>query len=92
MNLESMKWFNGSKRVLAATAVITALGFLAFCAATEYFVAQFFVCIGNCKATPAPLLLMAVSSFFALIPALGTGGLGYLIVKGLWEDARHTAG
>jgi hypothetical protein len=87
--LESGRWFNASKPVLAITAALTALGFVAFCLATEYFVAQYFICIGNCKAGSPPVLLILVSGFFALIPALGTGVLGYWIVKGLWEDARQ---
>jgi hypothetical protein len=90
--LESGSWFNKSRRFLVTTAVLTALGFIAFCAATEYFVAQYFVCIGNCKSGNAPFLLLAVSSFLALIPVVGTAVIGYWIVRGLWDDAGQAEG
>ncbi|MEA2683110.1 MAG: hypothetical protein QOK05_1438 [Chloroflexota bacterium] len=89
--LKSGSWFNRSPRVLWVTAVLTALGFIAFLVATEFFVAQYFVCIGECRPGGAPLLLIVVSSFFALIPVAGMGVIGYWIVKGLWEDAQQVA-
>ena len=87
--LESGSLFNRSRRALLLTAVLTGLGFVLFCAAVEYYVAQYFVCIGNCRPGTPPLALVLVSGFFALIPALGTGVIGYWIVKGLWDDARQ---
>lgn len=89
--LESGSWFNKSNRALRVTAIVVAVGFALFCIATAYFVAQYFVCIGNCAPGTPPLALMATSIFFGLIPAVGTGGIGYFIVRGLWEDARQVA-
>jgi len=89
--LESGSWFNKSRRVLITTAVLTALGFMVFCAATEYFVAQFFACIGDCNSGNPPFPLIAISAFIALIPVAGTAGIGYWIARGLWEDAQQIA-
>lgn len=86
--MESARWFNESARWLRFSAVAVTIGFLLFCVAIAYFVAQYFICIGECKAATPPLALLAVSTFFGLIPAVGTGGIGYLILRGLWEDAR----
>jgi TRAP-type C4-dicarboxylate transport system permease small subunit len=88
-SLESAGWFNESPRWLRISAVAVALGFLLFCLATAYFVAQYFVCIAECKADTPPLALLAVSTFFGLIPAAGTGAIGYFILRGLWDDARQ---
>lgn len=87
-SLESAGWFNESPRWLRFSAIAVAIGFLLFCVATAYYVAQYFVCIGECKAATPPLALLAVSTFFGLIPAVGTGAIGYFILRGLWEDAR----
>ncbi len=48
-----------------------------------------FVCIDGCKGGTPPFLLLAVSTFFGLIPGLGTGAIGYFVVKGLWDDAHR---
>ena len=89
--LELGRWFNNSRHILLFSAIVTAVSFIAFCLATWFFVAQYFVCIDQCKATPAPLLLVAVSAFFGLIPASLTGVMGYFIVRGLVDDARAKA-
>jgi hypothetical protein len=86
--LESGLWFNRSRRWLVVTAVGVAISWALLCAAIAYFVAQFFVCIGQCRPGTPPPLLLAVSAFFGLIPGLGTGAIGFFIVKGLWDDAR----
>src|SRR6202171_3780043 len=86
-SLESAGWFNESPRWLRFSAIAVAVGFVLFCVATAYFVAQYFICIGECKAATPPLALLAVSTFFGLIPAVGTGAIGYFILRGLWEDA-----
>ncbi|MEA2646955.1 MAG: hypothetical protein QOE92_2038 [Chloroflexota bacterium] len=82
-------WFNDSSAVLRVTAVVTAISFLLFCAATAYFVAQYFVCIGECAPGTPSLALLTTSIFFGLIPAFLTGAMGWFIVQGLWEDARQ---
>jgi hypothetical protein len=87
-SLESASWFNESPRWLRFSAIAVAVGFLLFCVSTAYFVAQYFVCIDACKSATPPLTLLAVSTFFGLIPAVGTGAIGYFILRGLWEDAR----
>ena len=89
--LESGSWFNKSRRALFITAALTALGFILFSAATEYFVAQYFICIGECRGSTPPLLLIVVSGLFAMIPVFGMAVLGYWIAKGLWDDARQVA-
>jgi hypothetical protein len=86
--LQSGHWFNRSRRWLQVTAVGVAISWALLCASMAYFVAQYFVCIGQCKAG-APLGLLAVSTFFGLIPGLGTGAIGFFIVKGLWDDAHE---
>jgi hypothetical protein len=86
--LDPARWFNQSPRWLRFTALGVAISFLLFCVATAYFVAQYFVCIGECSSNTPPLALLAVSAFFGLIPAVGTGAIGYLILKGLWDDAK----
>ena len=86
--LDSGAWYNRSRRVLLAVAVSTGLFFFLFCAATAYYVGQYFVCIDGCGSATPSVLLIAVSAFFGMIPAVGTGAIGYFIVKGLWEDAR----
>ena len=89
--IESGSWFNRSRKALLITSGLTALGFILFCAATEYFVAQYFMCIGECRGSNPPLLLVLVSGLFALIPVFGMAVLGYWIAKGLWDDARQVA-
>ena len=74
---------------LLVTAVGVALFWLALCVSMAYFVAQYFVCIDGCKGGTPPFLLLAVSTFFGLIPGLGTGAIGYFVVKGLWDDAHR---
>jgi RsiW-degrading membrane proteinase PrsW (M82 family) len=86
---ETGRWFNQSRRVLIVTAVGVAIGFVLLCAAMGYMVAQYFVCIGQCTGSTPPFLLLLVSAFFGMIPALGTLAIGYFIVRGLWEDARR---
>ncbi len=86
--LQSGLWFNHSRRWLGVTAVAVAISWALLCASMAYFVAQYFVCIGQCRAGTPPFLLLAVSAFFGLIPGLGTGAIGFFIVKGLWDDAR----
>ena len=86
--LGSGAWYNRSRKVLLAVALSTGLAFFLFCAATAYYVGQYFVCIDGCGAGTPSILLIAVSAFFGMIPAVGTGAIGYFIVKGLWEDAR----
>ena len=88
---ESGAWFNKSRKALLITSALTALGFILFCAATEYFVAQYFMCIGECRGSNPPILLIVVSGLFALIPVFGMSVLGYWIAKGLWDDARQVA-
>ncbi|HXA43637.1 MAG TPA: hypothetical protein VNV65_12085 [Candidatus Solibacter sp.] len=87
--LQSGAWFNRSRTVLSLTAVGVALFWIALCVSMAYFVAQYFVCIDGCKAGTPPFLLLAVSTFFGLIPGLGTGAIGYFVVKGLWDDAHR---
>lgn len=88
--LQSGTWFNKSRRFLIATAVLTAAFFVLLCGSIEFFVAQYFVCIGSCK-DGAPLPLVLVSGLLGLIPVLGMALLGYWIARGLWEDARQVA-
>ena len=47
--LDSGAWYNRSRAVLLTVAGSTALAFFLFCAATAYFVAQYFVCIDGCR-------------------------------------------
>ena len=89
--IESGSWFNRSRKALLITSALTVLGFILLCAATEYFVAQYFMCIGECRSSNPPLLLILVSGLFALIPVFGMAVLGYWIAKGLWDDARQLA-
>jgi len=86
--LELGGWFNNSRRLLLFSGIVTAISFLVFCALTWFFVAQYFVCVDQCRATPAPLLLVLVSAFFGFIPAGLTGALGYFMARGLIDDAR----
>jgi hypothetical protein len=88
--LGSGAWYNRSRKVLLAVAVSTAVGFLLFCAASAYFVGQYFVCIDGCGSGTPSILLIAIAAFFGMIPAVGTGAIGYFIVKGLWEDAEQS--
>ena len=91
-SLDPARWFNQSPRWLRLTALAVAISFLLFCVATAYFVAQYFVCIGECSSNTPPLALLAVSAFFGLIPAVGTGAIGYFILRGLWDDAQMQEG
>jgi hypothetical protein len=86
--LGSGAWYNRSRKILLAVALATGVGFFLFCAAAAYYVGQYFVCIDGCSSATPPVLLIAVSAFFGMIPAAGTGAIGYFIVKGLWDDAR----
>jgi hypothetical protein len=87
--LGSGAWYNRSRKVLLAVALATGLSFFLFCAASAYFVGQYFVCIDGCSSNSPSLPLLVVAAFFGMIPAVGTGAIGYFIVKGLWEDARQ---
>jgi hypothetical protein len=87
--LGSGAWYNRSRRVLLAVALATGLSFFLFCAATAYFVGQYFVCIDGCSSNTPSFLLLAVSAFFGMIPAVGTAAIGYFIVRGLWEDSQE---
>jgi hypothetical protein len=89
--LESGKVFNRSPRVLRWTAITVAIGWLLACLAIAGFVAQYFVCIGYCAPGTPPVELIAISALFGLMPGVLTAGLGYFIVRGLWEDARVIA-
>jgi hypothetical protein len=86
--LGSGAWYNRSRKVLLAVGVSSALFFFLFCASTAYFVGQYFVCIDGCGSATPSILLIAVSAFFGMIPAVGTGAIGYFIVKGLLDDSR----
>jgi len=86
--LGSGAWYNRSRKVLLAVALATGVAFFLFCAATAYYVGQYFVCIDGCSSATPSVLLIAVSAFFGMIPAVGTGAIGYFIVKGLWDDAQ----
>jgi hypothetical protein len=86
--LGSGAWYNRSRKVLLAVALSTTVFFFLFCASTAYYVGQYFVCIDGCGSGTPSILLIAVSAFFGMIPAIGTGAIGYFIVKGLLEDAR----
>src|ERR1035437_8300318 len=87
--LQSGLSFNHSRRWLGITAEAVAISWTLLCACMAYFVAQYCVCIGQCRPGPPPFLLLAVSAFFGLIPGLGTSAIGFFIVKGLWDDAHH---
>ena len=87
--LQSGAWFNRSRTALMVTAVGVGVFWLALCASMAFFVAQYFVCIDGCRGGTPPLSLLAVSTFFGLIPGVGTGAIGYFVVKGLWEDAHR---
>jgi TRAP-type C4-dicarboxylate transport system permease small subunit len=89
--LETGGFFNRSHNWLRWTAILTAVVFALFCISTAYFVAQYFVCIGECAPGTPSVALLATSIFFGLIPAVLTAGMGYFIVRGLWEDARARA-
>jgi hypothetical protein len=89
--LQSGAWFNSSSRVLRVTAIVIGAGWLATSVATLFFVAQYFACVGYCSpGSSAPLLVM-FSILIGLVPALLTAGLGYMIVKGLWDDSKQRA-
>jgi hypothetical protein len=87
--LQSVLGFDRSGRWLRLSAVVVAVSWALLCASMAYFVAQYFVCIGACRPGTPPFGLLMVSAFFGLIPGLGTGAIGFFIVKGLWEDARE---
>ncbi|HEV3234347.1 MAG TPA: hypothetical protein VG329_07350 [Candidatus Dormibacteraeota bacterium] len=89
--LLSGSWYNSSSRLLKLTAVIVGAGWLAVSLATLYFVAQYFACIGNCSAGSSAIPLVAISIVLGLVPAGLTAGLGYMVVRGLWEDSRQRA-
>ena len=86
--LGSGAWYNRSRKVLLSVALATGVAFFLFCAATAYYVGQYFVCIDGCSSATPSVLLIAVSAFFGMIPAVGTGAIGYFIVKGLLDDSR----
>ena len=82
-------WFNGSSAWLRAGAVATALAFVALCVAIAYGVGQLFVCVGSCAPGTPSLVLIVISILLGLVPAVGTGAIGYFIARGLWEDAKQ---
>ncbi|MGB2939928.1 MAG: hypothetical protein WBD38_06505 [Candidatus Dormiibacterota bacterium] len=89
--LLSGSWYNSSSRLLKLTAVIVGAGWLAVSLATLYFVAQYFACIGNCSPGSSAIPLVAISIVLGLVPAGLTAGLGYMVVRGLWEDSKQRA-
>lgn len=90
-SLRAGAWFNESSAWLKFSAIAVALAFIAGSVSIAYYVAQYFVCIGTCQPGTPPWTLVLISTFFGLIPAVGTGAMGYFIVRGLWQDARQTA-
>jgi hypothetical protein len=89
--LAAGNWFNSSIWALRTTAVVVGAGWLAVSVATLYYVAQYFACIGNCSPGSSAPILVIFSILLGLVPALLTAGLGYMVVRGLWDDARQKA-
>ena len=89
--LEAGGWFNGSSRLLRISAVVVVVSFALFCLATLFFVAQYFACIGSCSPGSSALPLVVMSVLLGLVPTVLTAGMGYFIVKGLWEDGKQKA-
>lgn len=88
--LAAGRWLNSSRRMLLLLAIATAAVFLLLCGSILYFTAYYFVCpADSCQPNGRLPALLGLSTIFALIPTIGTGAIGWLIVRGLVEDSRR---